>query len=214
MLLLDNNIMNIDDRNNSQEFEKEIREILPEDEISNDWKKWPGQSHQIDEEEKETDKLKESLDAVKKLEDFEQQNSQRERTDELVDGLLHEIQLEIEERYHEEDEVLIYGIANSNIFPAYYGDNEDSYVFEPFSDLIAERMAPLKEIYVLSETNINFNEIIVYSKKGMPEDIKNRMNEAIHSQKKMYEALDHHEEDGTYLFPVISEEEYSSLLND
>ena len=123
--------------------------------------------------------------------------------------MLSELQLEVEREFHEEGNLVAYGILEDEIFPAFVMPSNDT-VFadeELFYEKSEEMVSPE---YFLEDSEALDPEILEGMKIGMPEGLRNYA-ERVLDRVDQVDGYEFTEADGTYIIPKLSAEQYDRL---
>ncbi len=122
---------------------------------------------------------------------------------------LNELQLIVEREFHEEGNLIAYGILGDEIFPAFVMPSNDT-VFadeELFYEKSEEMVSPE---YFLEDSEALDPEILEGMKIGMPEGLRNYA-ERVLDRVDQVDGYEFTEADGTYIIPKLSAEQYGRL---
>jgi hypothetical protein len=123
--------------------------------------------------------------------------------------ILNDLQLEVEREFHEEGNLVAYGILEDEIFPAFVMPSNDTvYADEEWFYEKAEEM--LSPEYFLEDSKASNPEILGGMKIGMPEGLGNYAERVLDriDQVEDYEFTEANE---TYIMPKLSAEQYGRL---
>jgi hypothetical protein len=123
--------------------------------------------------------------------------------------ILNELQLEVEREFHEEGNLVAYGILEDEIFPAFVMPSNDTvYADEEWFYEKAEEM--LSPEYFLEDSKASNPEILEGMKIGMPEGL-GKYAERVLERVDQVDQYDFTEANETYLMPKLSAEQYDRL---
>jgi hypothetical protein len=141
-----------------------------------------------------------------KFEAEERNKKLREKSEEQK---LNELQLEVEREFHEEGNLVAYGILEDEIFPAFVMPSEDiAYADEEWFYEKSEEMVDPE--YFLEDSEALDSEILEGMKIGMPEGLANYA-ERVLDRVDQVDQYDFTEASGTYIMPKLSAEQYDRL---
>jgi len=127
---------------------------------------------------------------------------EREKTD-----ILNSIQARVELEFHENDNTIIYGIIDDEIFPAIVEPSGDgSYASEDWVENKSEHMTDLQ--FFKDRSNAEIGNIGYGMTVDMPEGLTNYAEAIVDEVEGEFDEHDWPEANGTYIMPILSEERY------
>lgn len=124
-------------------------------------------------------------------------------------NILNSIQARIEKEFHEEGNTIIYGILEDEIFPAIIQPSGDGLYASREWFNYKEHMDDFQIFKDIS--NADIGDIRVEIAEDMPEGLDNYAEAILDKSEGDFEDYEWSEAGGTYLMPILSEEEYQEV---
>lgn len=166
------------------------------------WEEIPGHRHDAEDREAAIEDLQIDFLAEESLERRREQETSRS---------IHALQLEVEKELQQRGNIFVYGILEGKIFPAVVSPegDKDAYASEEWLQM-AENMISIETAISYSEKEEQLGETLKDMRYELPKGLENRAYRLIENAGAQPDEL-HEEVEGTYVLPMLSDEEYEQL---